>query len=131
PDGAIIGVHDGVVGCVELLAVIFVRQHRYLAVVLVTNDLTCTVLAGDLPAFEIERIAVAVARGIAETAAHMAILLEPAQVLVVGNIAPDTIASDAAPRWPLGPQRAGVEPHDRRVAELGLEALVENHDVRI
>src|SRR5690606_13471660 len=86
---------------------------------------------GNLPPFKIECVAVAVASRKTESTADMAVLLEPAQVLVVGNIAPDEITPNAAPRWPFGPQRASVEPHDRRVAELRLEALVENHDVRI
>jgi hypothetical protein len=61
------------------------------------------VLTGDLPALVVERVAVAVAGWIAEAARDVIVLLEPAQILVVGNVAPQQVAADAAPRRPFGP----------------------------
>src|SRR5688500_15350665 len=61
----------------------------------------------------------------------MAVFLEPAQVLIVRDIAPQQIAANAVPRWSLRPQSSRVEPLDGRVAELGLEAFVDDDDVRI
>ena len=123
--------HDGVVRGVEFLPLEALREHRHLAVVLVAHDLARAVLAGDLPALEIEGVAVRVAGRGAEAPRHVAVLLEPAQVLVVGDVAPQEVAADAAPGRPFGPQGAGIEALDRRVAELRLEALVDDDDVRV
>ena len=59
----------------------------------------------------------------------MAVLLEPAELLVVGDVGPDEVAADCVPGGTLGPERAVVEPLDRRVAELGPKARVEDHDI--
>jgi hypothetical protein len=66
------------------------------------------VFAGKLAAFEIERVAVAVAGRIAE-GGDAAILFDPAHLDVVGDVAPDEVAADAVPRRTLGPERSGVE----------------------
>ena len=83
---------------------------------LVADDAAVAVLAGDLPALEVEGVAVAVAGGIAEEA-DVAVFLEPAQLHVVGDVAPEEIAADAVPGRALGPQHSGVEPLDGRVAD--------------
>ena len=131
PDRAVVRVHDRVVRRVELLALEFVGEHRHLAGVLVAHDPAGAVLAGDLPALVVERVAVGVAGRIAEAPRDVAVFLEPAQILVVRDVAPQQVAADRAPGRSLGPQRAGVQPLDRRVAELVLEALVEHDDVGV
>ena len=68
-------------------------------------------LARELPALKIERVAIAVVRRHAEYA-DLTVLLEPAQLAVIGDIAPDKIAPDAVPCGTLGPERTRVEPLD-------------------
>src|SRR6185436_20994116 len=97
----------------------------------VAHHAAVAVLAGDLAALEVEGVAVAVARRTAEDA-DVAVVVEPAHLYVVRDVAPQQEAPDGAPGRALGPQHAGGQPLDRRVAELvALEALVEHHDVRI
>src|SRR6185503_6259624 len=113
---AAVGVRHHVVRRIQRLAVESIREHGDGAVVLVAHDAAQQVLARDLPALEIERVAVAVVR---RRAKHRdaAIILEPAQLSVVRDVAPDEVAALARPRRPFGPQRAGPEPLDRRVAD--------------
>src|ERR1017187_7551756 len=87
-------------------------------------------LAGELAALVVEGIAVAVTRGLAHDA-DVAVVLQPAQLAVIGNVAPDEVTPDAVPRRTLGPQVAGIEPLNRRIADLGLELLVEDHNVGV
>src|SRR5690554_3724308 len=62
----------------------------------------------------------------------MAIFVEPAKLHVIGNIAPYQIATDTVPSRSFGPQHPGVEPLNRRVANLVFrEAFVEHHDIRV
>ena len=99
--------------------------------VLVADDAPAAVLAGELPAFEVEGVAVAVAGRIAERR-HAAVFFDPAHLHVVRDVAPHQIPADAVPRRPFGPQRADVQPLDRRVADdVAPEARVERDDVRI
>ncbi len=105
--------HD-VVGRVQPLALEAIGDHRDRAVVLVAHDAAGQVLARKLPALEVERVAVAVVRRHAKDA-HAAVVLEPAHLPVVRDVAPHQITSDAAPRRPLGPQRARPQALDRRV----------------
>src|SRR6516225_1906687 len=69
-------------------------------------------LAGDLPALEIEGVAVAVIRRHAEYA-DGAIVVDPTQLAIVWDIAPDEIAALSIPCRPLCPQRTLPQPHDR------------------
>ena len=131
PDIAV-GVDDGVVGRVELLAVDFFREHGDAAVGFVACDAAREVFARDLSALIVEGIAVGMIRWLAEYA-HVAVLLEPAQLAVIGDVAPEQVAPDSVPSRAFGPQHVGavVETLDRGVAELGLETLVERDDVWI
>jgi hypothetical protein len=88
-------------------------------------------LAGQLPSLVVERVAVAVSRRIAEDR-DVAVLFEPAHLDVVGDVAPDKVASDTIPCRTLGPQRPGMQPLDRRIADhITTEAVVERDDVRV
>src|SRR5512147_105089 len=52
----------------------------------------------------------------------MTVILRPSHLPVVGNVAPQQIASLRAPGWAFGPQHTGVKALDRRV---GLGEVVE------
>ena len=71
-------------------------------------------LAAELPALEVEHVAVAVVRRQPKHA-DAAVVLDPAQLPVVGDVAPDQVAPLRAPRRALGPERAGPQALDRRV----------------
>ena len=121
-----------VIGGVEAAAfLVGIGEHGDTAVVLVADDLAREMAKGDLPALEVEGVAVAVPRGRAEAAADVAVLLEPAQLLVVGDVRPDEVAADAVPGRAFGPERAVVEPLDRGVTELCPKPSVEHHDIRL
>ena len=120
-----------VVGGVERLALELVGQHGDAAVVLVADHAAVAVLAGDLPALVVERVAVAVAGRVAEDA-DVAVLLQPAQLDVVGDVAPEQVrptpfqAGPSAQSMPVCSRWIGVLP------SLYLrEALVERDDVRL
>ena len=88
-------------------------------------------LARDLAALAVEGVAVGVAGGVPDDA-DVAVVLEPAELDVVGDVGPDEVLADAVPGRPLGPEHAGVQAPDRRVADLDLgEALVEDDDVGV
>ena len=98
---------------------------------LVADDAAVAVFAGKLAAFEVEGVAVAVARRITEDA-HVAVFVKPAQLAIVRNIAPDKVSANAVPCATLSPQRSSPEFLNRRIADLVfLEALVEHHDVGV
>jgi len=71
-------------------------------------------LAGELAALVVERIAVGVVGGTAEHA-DTAVILGPSHLPVVGNIAPHEEAPLRVPRRALGPQQPGMKPLDRGV----------------
>src|SRR5439155_8996281 len=102
---AAVRMRDDVVGRVEPLAVVLVGDERDGPVVLVAHHAPGQVLARELAALEVERVAVAVVRRLAEHG-HAAVVLQPPELPVVGDVAPDEIASLAAPRGAFRPQRA-------------------------
>ena len=121
---------DDVVRRVQALALKLLGDDRHRAVRLVAHDAPAAVLARELPPFVVERVAVAVARRIAEHR-HAAVVFDPAHLHVVGDVAPHQIAPDAVPRQAFGPQRADVQPPDHRVADdVAPEARIERDDVR-
>ena len=120
PDAAV-GVDDGVVRRIELLAVVGGGEDGRRAVVLVAHDLPVAVLAGDLAPLPVEGVAVAVAGRVAEDA-DVAILFEPAQLDIVRDVAPEEEAADPVPGRALQPEAAGPEPLDRGIP---LDVLVE------
>jgi hypothetical protein len=130
PDAAV-RMRNDVVGRVEVLAVEVVSNDRDRAVELVTDDSPREMLAADLPALEVERIAVAVVRGHAEHA-HVTVVLQPSHLPVVGNVAPDEITALRIPGRPLRPQRTGPQSLDRRVGLAeAIEARIDGQDVGV
>ena len=130
PDAAV-GVDDDVIGGIEGLALPAVRQHRHRAVMFVANHAAGVVLAGKQAALPIKRIAVGVVGGRVEDA-DVAVLLEPAQVPIVGDIAENQVAPAAVPCGPFGPKQARVQPLDGCALDPVLvEPLVQGDDVRI
>jgi hypothetical protein len=63
-------------------------------------------LAGELPALEVERIAIAVVRRIPEDA-DATVVLRPAHLAIVRDVAPNEVAPLRAPGRALGPQETG------------------------
>src|ERR1700687_5193877 len=116
--------HD-VIWRVQRFTVVLVGNYSDAAIVLVTDHAPSAVFTGKLAAFEIESVSVAVTRGTAKSA-DVIVLLNKAQLPVVGNIAPQQIASLSAPGRTLGPLCTGVVPVDDRVEYLVRgETLVE------
>ena len=100
-------------------------------VILVADDAAAAVFAGKLPAFEVEGVAIAVAGGVAECG-DPAVLLDPAHLDVVRDVAPNQIPAYAVPRGSFGPQGSGIEALDSRVADdVPPEAVVERNDIGI
>ena len=81
---------------------------------LVADHAASQVLAGYLPALEVERVAVAVVRRHAEHR-DLAVVFQPAKLTVIGDVAPDEIAALGVPGRPLRPQRACPQACDRAV----------------
>src|SRR5207248_9424651 len=114
--------HDNVVRRIERFVLPLVGQHSDGAVVLVADDAAVAMFTRELPAIEIERVAVAVAAGVAEDA-HVAILFEPAHLAVVRNVTPDQVTAGAIPGATLRPSRAGPKPFTRRVANFAFPEM--------
>src|SRR5205814_1994941 len=113
PDTAI-GMHDDVVRRVETFALELVGYYSNRAVVLIAGYAPRAMLAGELAAFVVESVAVAVVRCLA-IFADVAILLEPAHLPVVGDVAPDKVVALAAPRRAFSPQCAGPQALNGRI----------------
>ena len=111
---AAVRVRHHVVGRVEPLAVEHGREDGRRPVELVAHHAPGDVLAGELAALEVERVAVAVVRRRAEHA-DVPVVLDPAHLAVVRDVAPHQVAALGAPRRPFRPERAGPQPLDRRV----------------
>ena len=87
PDGAV-RMHHGIVGGVEGFAAVAVGEHGDLTVVLVAHYAAVAVFARNLASGPVEGVAVAVAAGMTECA-HVSVLLQPAQLNIVRDIAPE------------------------------------------
>ena len=125
------GMDDDVVRRVQPLALKLLGDDGHRAVRLVADDTPAAVLARELAPLVVERVAVAVARRIAEHR-HAAVLLDPSHLHVVRDVAPHQVAADAVPGRAFGPQRPDVQPPDHRVADdVAAEARVERDDVGI
>ncbi|MGY3696981.1 hypothetical protein ACVIGA_007061 [Bradyrhizobium sp. USDA 3240] len=85
-------------------------------------------LGRDLSALEIEGRAVCLVRRLVELLGDVAVIVEVAQLPVGRDVAPHQILALRVPGWTFSPEAAGVQPLDRGVADLGLEALVVDHD---
>src|SRR5204863_9179864 len=108
---AAVRMRNDVVRRVERLAVVLVSDDRHRAVVLVANDAPGEVLARELTALEVEGVAVAVVRRSAEDG-DAAVVVEPAELLLVRDVTPHEVPALRAPRRALRPQRARPDPHD-------------------
>src|SRR4026208_1678432 len=88
-------------------------------------------LAGHLPALEVEHFAVAVVGRISKDG-HMAVVLNPAHLPVVGDVAPDQEFPNGVPCRTLRPQRPGPQTLNRcvRLCEA-IEGRIDREDVRI
>src|SRR5207247_5082161 len=104
PDAAV-RMHDDVVGGVQPLALILVGDYGDGPGRLVPDDATAAVLARELPALVVERVAVAVPGRVTEDR-DVAVLFNPAHLDVVGDVAPDQVPADSVPGRTFGPQRA-------------------------
>ena len=123
--------HGTVVGCVEGLAVELVGQYREAIVGLVAHHAAVAVLEGNLPTLAVKSVAIAVAGGLVDRR-DFAVILEPAMLHVVRDVAPHKVLAPTAPRRPFGPIHAGVQPLDGRGANLVfLECLIERDDIRL
>ena len=74
-------------------------------------------LAGNLSALVVEGVAVTVAAGFSENG-YAVVILDPAQLNVVWNVAEHHVSTDAVPCTSFGPEcvRASVKPLHRRIA---------------
>src|SRR5579872_1827892 len=105
PDAAV-GMDNDVVRGIERLALPFIGENGDGAGMFVADDAACVMLARELTALPIKRISVRIVRRRAE-GADVVVFFEPAQLPVVGNIAPDKIASAPVPGRPLSPAASG------------------------
>ena len=112
---------NGIVRRVQALAVVRISDHRCRAVKLVTHNAASQMLARNLAALVVEGVAIAVVRRHAEYA-DATIVLQPPQLSIVGDVAPDQIMPLSIPGRALRPERAGPEPLDRRI---GLAQTIE------
>ena len=120
-----------VVRRIEPLSLERLGDHSDRPVVLVADDAAREMFAGELAPLRIEGVAVAVVRRIPEDR-HPALVLEPPQLTVVGNIAPDEIAPLAAPCGTFGPERSRPEARERRVRlHERVEGRIDRQDVGI
>ena len=115
PDAAVALDHD-VVRRIEALAVVAIGEHRARAVDLGARHGAAAVLARDETALQVDGVAVAVHRRLAEHR-HRAVRFVPAQHAIVRNVGPDEIASGREPRRAFGPAAAGIELLDVHVRE--------------
>src|SRR5689334_12195620 len=97
-----------------MLALVGVGNHGDGAIVLIAHETPPAMLARDLAALMIEGVAVAVVRRRTEHG-DAAIVLDVAELAVIGDIAPDEIAALRAPGRAFVPHAAGEEPVNGRV----------------
>ena len=93
-----------VVRRIQPLALERIGNHRDRSVVLVAHDAAARVLARQLAPLMIERVAVAVARRLAEHG-DAPVILDPSHLPVVRNVAPDQILPLAVPGRSFAPHR--------------------------
>src|SRR5712671_6347974 len=105
-----------VVWRIEVLALPALGDHADRAVMLVANHTPAAMLARDLSSLMIERVAVAVVRWLAEHR-DAPVIFDVAQLAIIGDVAPDEIASLGAPGRAFVPLAAGEEAMDRCVVD--------------
>ena len=120
-----------VVRRIQPLALERIGDHRDRSVVLVAHHAAAGMLARELASLMIERVAVAVARRLAEHG-DAPVILDPSHLPVVRDVAPDQILPLAVPRRSFAPHAAGPQPLNRRVADAQrVERRIERDDVGI
>src|SRR5258707_4290419 len=120
-----------IVGRVEVLALPELGDDAHGAVMLVTYNAPAAMFARNLTSLMIERVAIAVVRGLAEHR-DAAVVFDVAQLTIVGDVAPDEVASLGAPSRAFVPLAAGEEPMDRGVVDPErIERRVDGDDVGI
>jgi hypothetical protein len=107
PYGAI-GLHHHIIGAVQPLALVAVRNDRDAAMLFGAGDTAIAVLAGDKPAVPIDGIAVCITGGKAKHA-DSAGRLVPAHDAVIRDIAPDEVSAGWEVRRTLDPAASRVE----------------------
>src|SRR5262249_47832538 len=123
--------HD-IIGRVQWFAVECFSQHRYAPVMLVAYDAMSEMLARELASLIVKRIAIAVLSGKAKPSADMLVFFKPAELFVVGDVAPDEKTSYFAPGGTFRQKRATMKPLDGSVPEPILqESLVQHDDIRV
>src|ERR1700716_407289 len=101
PDRLVVGMNDHVVRSIERLAVGLLGEHGDRPIMFETDQPGA--LGSDLPAFEVEGVAVGFVGRFVKLFRDMAVLVEIAELAVIGNVAPDEILTLGVPGRPLGP----------------------------
>src|SRR5258706_1248930 len=94
-----------VVWRVEALTHVRLGNGGNRAVVFIPGDAASSVLAGDLPSLEIERVAITVVRRITEHG-DSSVVVNPAALDAHGDVAPHQVLALATPCWPFRPHAA-------------------------
>src|SRR5436190_1728417 len=116
---------------IQALAVVAIGEHGDRSVELVAHHAPHAVFARNLPALVIECVAVAVVRRHPEHR-HPPVILEPAHLAVVRDVAPHQVPSLAGPRRSFAPHPAAPEPLNRSVVHTqAVEARIERDDIWI
>src|SRR5258705_35207 len=116
---------------IEVLALPELSDDADRAVMLVTDNAPAAVFARYLTTLMIERVAIAVVRRLAEHG-DAAVVLDVAQLAVVGDVAPDEVASLGTPSRAFVPLAAGEEAMNGGVVDPErVERRVDGDDVGI
>ena len=122
--------HD-IVRRIQSLALELVCNDRHGPIRLVTNDAPAAVFAGKFAAFEVECVAIAVARWISKHR-DVSIVLYPPHLNVVGNVAPNQVSADTIPGRAFRPQRSEMQATDDGIADdVSPESIIQRNHVRI
>ena len=118
---------------IELLAPETIGQNRYLPIMFVPDDSPVPMFAGELPALKIKSVSVTVSTWFSKIV-NPAIILNPSQLTVIGNVAPNQILSYPIPCRSLRPKhvRTCVYSSNGCIAQAVLpKARIQRQNVRI
>src|SRR5262249_24334997 len=85
---ATVGMHDNIVGRIEGFPLPLLRKNRKLSVVFEAHHAARRMFAGKQPPFPVESISIRVVGGFAKLT-NVPIVIKPAALHVVGNVAPN------------------------------------------
>ena len=125
--------HHDVIGRVEFLPAKTIGQDGRLAITFIPDDSPVPMFAGKLPPLEVKGVSIAVSTGLSKVV-HPAIVLNPSQLAIIGNVAPDQVLSYAVPSRPLGPKhvRTGIYSADGCIAQtIFPESRIQDQNVGI